>query len=245
MSERKVLGIILARGGSKGIPRKNIKLLCGRPLITYTIDAALKAGTIDRLVVSTDDAEIADIAREAGAEVPFLRPAEYATDRSSCIQAIHHAMDFLLQNEGYFPDVIAFLPPTSPLRTSEQIDDAVRLLWSSGFDSVVTIYPTHDHPYDIYTLGKDKQLVEIMRSSNKAVCRQDLPEYYAYTQAIILSLSKYIRKCTISDLEFNLQSLAGLTIDRESAWDIDTPSDFFIAESLMVERIKKTEGPKD
>ena len=240
MNQKSVLGIIPARGGSKGVPRKNIRPLCGRPLITYTVEAALKTNSLDRVIVSTDDEEIADIARENGAEVPFLRPREYATDRASCILLIHHALNRVSENEQYIPDAIAFLPPTSPLRTAEQIDDTVGLLWKSGLDSAVTICPVQNHPYYIYSLDKDNKLTELVKAKNKALCRQELPVYYTHSQSVIASLTSYIKRCTTLDLEFNLCSVAGLQIDCESALDIDTLTDFLVAEAIMNQGLTKS-----
>ena len=115
MTQKKVLGLIPARGGSKGVLRKNIRPLCKRPLIDYTVKVALEAGSLDRIIVSTDDVEIAKVVERGGAQVPFLRPAEYATDTSSTISVIHHALDWLKKHEAYSPDAVALLSPTCPL----------------------------------------------------------------------------------------------------------------------------------
>ncbi|MCG8685357.1 MAG: acylneuraminate cytidylyltransferase family protein, partial [Desulfobacterales bacterium] len=192
---KKVLGLIPARGGSKGIPRKNIRLLNGKPLLNYTVEAALKAASLDRVIVSTDDDEIAQVALKAGAEVPFMRPAEYATDTASSISVIKHALKWLKKNEGYRPDAVAFLAPTSPLRTTGQIDGTVDLLWNSKLDSAITICPVQDHPYFVYSLNEKGELIELIDIPDKPLRRQDLPDYYTESQSVIVSLTSYIDKC--------------------------------------------------
>ena len=123
-----VLAIIPARGGSKGVPRKNIKNLCGKPLITWTIEEALKSKYIDRLVVSTEDEEIAEISRKHGAEIPFLRPIELAKDDTPGIEPLLHCIYWLKNNENYSPDYVCTLQCTSPFRNSKHIDEALELL---------------------------------------------------------------------------------------------------------------------
>ncbi|MDY6974325.1 MAG: acylneuraminate cytidylyltransferase family protein [Thermodesulfobacteriota bacterium] len=237
MDQKTVLGLIPARGGSKGILRKNIRALCGRPLLTYTVEAALKAQSLDRVIVSTDDSEIAHIAAAAGAETPFFRPPEYSTDTATCILAIKHAIAWLEDNENYHPDAVAFLPPTSPLRTAEQIDGTVNLLWSSGMDSAVTVCPVQDHPYYVYSIDDNLLLNELIAVHNKPKRRQELPVYYAQSQSVMVSLTSYLTICGDSDLERNPYSSAGFVIDRESAFDVDTPIDFVILEAIMRQRM--------
>jgi N-acylneuraminate cytidylyltransferase len=124
----RTLGLIPARGGSKGIARKNLTCLAGRPLIAHTIESAKKASSLDRVIVSTDDEEIAAVARSFGAEVPFMRPAELAEDATPDLPVFVHALEWLQQHEGYTPAFVAHLRPTSPLRTAQHIDEAVSLL---------------------------------------------------------------------------------------------------------------------
>src|SRR3989344_1993183 len=120
-----ILGIITARGGSKGIPRKNIKDLCGKPLIAYTIEAAKDSGVFSRLIISTDDQEIADVAKQYGAELPFMRPAELAQDATPHVPVLQHAVSWLRDNEHFFPDYVMILQPTSPMRQDFHIKEAV------------------------------------------------------------------------------------------------------------------------
>jgi len=239
MKQKTVMGLIPARGGSKGLPRKNIRLLWGRPLIEYTIEAALKANSLDRIIVSTDDPEIASIAERAGAEVPFLRPADYATDMASSISVVHHAIQWLEENDLYHPNAIAFLSPTCPLRTSNQIDAAIDLLWNSKLDSAVTVFPVPHHPYFIYGLSENNQLYELITMPDKPLRRQELPPYYAHSQSIMISLTSYIKMCDHKAAFLNFSSAAGLTIDYQSALDIDTLTDFMVADTFMKSRMEK------
>ncbi|APG27354.1 hypothetical protein A7E78_05545 [Syntrophotalea acetylenivorans] len=232
-----VLGIIPARGGSKGVPRKNIRPLVGRPLIAHTIDKAFQSNSLDRVLVSTDDAEIAAAARHCGAEVPFLRPAEFATDTASSLSVIRHAINWLAINEQYHPDAVAILPPTSPLRTVEHIDQTVGLLWSSGLDSAVTVIPVQDHPYFIFSRSARGQMEELIHLPEKPLRRQELPEFFTHSQSVIVSRTEYLKRCEDKDAIFNFRSMAGYPVDQESAMDIDTLNDFAIAEARLAQRL--------
>ena len=144
----RVLGIITARGGSKGVPGKNLKLLAGKPLLAYTIEAARASLVLDRVILSTEDEAIAAAARELGCEVPFIRPAELSRDDTPHLPVIQHASAWMQNQGNYQSDVVMVLQPTSPLRTATDITNAIALLESSGADSVlsVTEVPAHNHP---------------------------------------------------------------------------------------------------
>jgi len=228
-----VLGLIPARGGSKGIPRKNLLWLAGRPLLGYTIEAALGARTLKRVIVSTDDAEIAGVAKQCGAEVPFLRPPEYATDTASSISVIHHALSWLERNEGYRPRGVALLAPTCPLRGAAQIDGTVELWRASGLDSAVTVYPFEKNPYAVYTRQPDGRLVEVFEMARRPQRRQDLPPYFTHSQAVMVSSADYLASVDDSAPVVHWGSSVGFEIDRVSGFDIDAPTDLLIAEALM------------
>ena len=149
----KTLGLITARGGSKGIPRKNVRMLAGKPLIAWTIEAALHAGVLDAVVVSTDDEEIAAVAREAGAEVPFIRPPELAKDSTPGLDPVLHALDAL---PSY--DAVLLLQPTSPLRSPDDIRACLRLAAESVAASVVSVCEPQAHPFWTYRLLEDGRL---------------------------------------------------------------------------------------
>jgi len=144
-----ILAIIPARGGSKGIPRKNLFPCAGRPLLAWTCDAALGSRRVTRAVLSTDDAEIAQVGRSAGLDVPFMRPAELAGDRTPCLSVVTHALEALRAAEGYRPDAVVLLQPTAPLRTAAHVDDALDALLAGGCDSVVSVaeIPRHFSPH--------------------------------------------------------------------------------------------------
>ena len=142
----KVLAIIPARSGSKGIHLKNIKKLNKKPLVQYTIDVAKKCKMIDRIIVSTDDKKISDICKKLGAEVPFLRPKEISEDLSPMEKVVSHTVNFL-ENESYFPDIIVLLQPTSPFRSHKEIDRAIRIFSKSKATSLVEVKKTDNHPY--------------------------------------------------------------------------------------------------
>lgn len=157
MTDMKVLAIIPARGGSKRFPGKNLHPLMGKPLIAHPIDAAKKARLVERVVVSTDSQEIADAARRAGAEVPFLRPAELAGDRSSVIDAIIYTVEELARRDGYAPDYTVVLQPTTPIIGGGQIDNGIGLVVRHGADSAVAVAEvnTINHPYNIRAIRED------------------------------------------------------------------------------------------
>ncbi|TLN21545.1 acylneuraminate cytidylyltransferase family protein, partial [bacterium] len=161
-----VLAIIPARGGSKGIPRKNIREFGGYPLIAYSIAASLQAETVTRVIVSTDDEEIAAVARAWGAETPFLRPAEFAQDNTLDLPVFQHVLRWLAENEGYHPDVVVQLRPTSPVRPVGLVDEAVRcLLDHPEADSVRGVVPAGQNPHKMWRIdpesGRMKNLIDV------------------------------------------------------------------------------------
>jgi len=222
------LAIVLARGNSKGIPRKNVTLIGGKPLIQYTIAAAREAASVDRIVVSTDSDEIAEVALAAGAEVPFRRPAELSGDAAPSIDGILHAVSWF-EIAGYAPDAVVLLQPTSPFRTSTDIDDAVALMIDRGADSVVSVSPAIDHPLWTKTVRADGTLEEYVKGDTIPSRRQDLPPAYVLNGAIYLSSTvELIRTrslCRPSSLAY--------VMPIERSIDIDTPWDLHIADLIM------------
>jgi CMP-N,N'-diacetyllegionaminic acid synthase len=184
----RVLGIITARGGSKGIPGKNLKMLGGRPLLDYTIDAANDT-PLDRLILSTEDKKIADLARSLGCEVPFMRPAELARDETPHLPVIQHAAKWLLEHEGYQADVVLTLQPTSPLRSSADIAAALRMLELSGADSVVSVSEVSAHAHPMRMLRVDDSGHAVLFATGQPVRtrinrRQDLPKAWVMNGAV-------------------------------------------------------------
>ncbi|HOV07468.1 MAG TPA: acylneuraminate cytidylyltransferase family protein, partial [Anaerolineaceae bacterium] len=179
-----VLAIIPARGGSKGIPRKNINLFAGYPLISYSITAALQSNSVTRVIVSTDDEEIAAIARQWGAETPFLRPAELAQDNTTDLPVFQHALRWLKENENYTPDLVIHLRPTSPIRPRQCVDDAVHILLEHPeADSVRGVVLSGQNPFKMWRLhGKENKLIPLLTVEGIAepynAPRQSLPPTY-------------------------------------------------------------------
>ncbi|HTX78216.1 MAG TPA: acylneuraminate cytidylyltransferase [Longilinea sp.] len=231
-----VLAIVPARGGSKGIPRKNIRSFAGYPLVAYSIVAGLRAETVTRVIVSTDDEEIADVARRFGADVPFLRPAELAQDNSLDLPLFQHALTWLAEHEDYHPEVVVQLRPTSPIRPRTCVDDAVKLLLSHPeADSVRGVVPAGQNPHKMWRIdtvsGQMHNLltVEGVKEPYNAP-RQILPQIYWQTGHI-----DAIRPATI--LKKNTMSgdvILPVMIDPRYTVDIDNPSDWAKAEWLLL-----------
>lgn len=171
-----VLGIIPARGGSKGVPRKNIRPLSGKPLLAYTTEAALSSRRLTKVILTTDDAEIADLGRSYGVEVPFLRPAELARDETPMLPVVQHAVRWLEERGDCF-DAICLLQPTNPFRRSEDIDGCIELLEQSRADAVVTMLPVPDehNPHWVYFQNADGSFRLSTGEASPITRRQDLP----------------------------------------------------------------------
>ena len=232
MSKPEVLALIPARGGSKGIPRKNIRPFAGQPLIAFSIAAGLQAHSVTRVIVTTDDEEIARVAHDCGAETPFLRPPELAQDRTLDLPVFQHALNWLAQHEDYHPDVVVHLRPTTPIRPPDLVDRSVSLLLAHPeADSVRGITPAHQNPFKMWLMdGNDKPIRPLTTvpgiDEPYNSPRQVLPTAYTHTGLIDI-----IRPATI--LELN--SMSGRTIlpilfDPAYDADLDTPQDWKRAE---------------
>lgn len=212
--EKKILAVIPARGGSKGIPKKNITLINGKPLIQYTIDEALQSRYLDDIIVSTDSLEIASISKKLGAQVPYLRPTHLALDHSKSIDTLLHVIEE--QNKlGFQYDYAVLLQPTQPLRKHWHIDQAIEKMISSNQSSLVSISKVKEHPLFIRELKEDGT-VEPLLPNNSTVRRQDFPTYYRVNGAI------YINK--IKELNHNTSlndNTLGFIMDSEYDIDID------------------------
>lgn len=225
MSDRpEILALIPARGGSKGIPRKNVIPIGGKPLISYTIAHAQKSRYITRAVVTTDDAEIAQVARTFGADVPFLRPAEYAQDLSPDIDAFYHALAWLRDNENYVPELVVHLRPTGPLRRVELIDQAIReLLQHPEADSLRSVSPPALTPYKMWRIV-DGYLQPIIRAEgikeSHSMPRQLLPKTYWQNGYVDV-----IRAKTILDRGEMAGEIILPFIVTEPIYELDYPED--------------------
>ena len=223
-----LLALIPARGGSKGIPRKNIRLFCGKPLLQWSIKVALEAPSVNFVVVSTEDIEVADIARACGAEVPFFRPADLATDASPAIATVLHALDQL-------PDVtdVLFLQPTSPLRTTADIEAIVELRRQAGCESAVSLTTSSKHPAWMYTLGVDQRLNSLLKIDN-AYCRQQLEPAYVLNGACYLASRDFL----LREKSFVTGETVGYVMPPDRSIDIDTPFDWQLAEFQMRDHLR-------
>ena len=246
--DMEILAIIPARGGSKSIPRKNLKLLAGKPLMAWTIEESKKSKYLTRIIVSTDDREIAEVAKKYGAEAPFLRPVEIAQDLSTDVEFLSHALNWLKDNENYEPEIILRLPPTSPLRKAEHIDEGIKaLLADPKADAVRPITESPKHPYKMWVLNDSgKYLKPFLPGSFTGLeephnlPRQPFPKVYIHTGAMDV-----MRLHTIRDLKSTSgKNLGYFFMPPEDSVNIDSLVDFEMAEFFMQKRLKQ-EKPKD
>jgi len=226
------LAVIPARGGSKQVPRKNLKLLGGKPLIQWSIEAARASTELDRCIVSTDDEEIADVARSLGADVPFLRPAEFAQDNTPDLPVFQHAIRWLAEHERYRPSMIVHLRPTLPFREPRQIDDVIRLMRESGADCVKSVYREHHHPHKMWKMGDGRlgpyEDTPLWRKLGPDCPRQILePAYWSAGLVDVIRTETVERGSTIGEV------VVPYLVDPEPCVDLDTDHDFIIAEAVL------------
>lgn len=227
-----VLGVTLARGGSKSVPAKNIRPIAGMPLIAYTIREALASLYIDDYIVSTDDARIADVARAYGAEVPFLRPAHLATDTATSGAALHHAVETMEARLGSYYVYVIELMATNPLKTATQIDRAVEMLDETGSDSVVAVTRLLDHhPARIKRIEESGRVVEFCVPEPLEARRQDLtPPAYIRCGSIYAINRDYLMT---TQARYSADNTYALVVPEDESVNIDTEIDFMIAERLI------------
>ena len=235
MSER-VLAVIPARGGSKGVPRKNIRDLCGKPVIAWTIETALAAGDdLHRVIVSTDDPEIAVTAKAFGAEAPFMRPAELATDEAPGLPVIQHAVKFVEEEEGTPVDWVLILQPTAPFRNADDITEALRLAREGGCDSVISVTQVMaEHPILMKKIENDR-LLPYCIEEKEGTRRQDYdPPAYIRNGAIYLTR----RDVLMEDDSIRGEVIRPYVMPEERSYDIDSERDFRLVELVMRERLE-------
>jgi len=224
IDDKKVLAIIPARGGSKGLPRKNIRPLHGLPLVVWTIREAKKSKYIDRLILSSEDEEIISIAEEYGCEVPFVRPQELAEDETTGMDVIFHAME---QVPGY--DLIVLLQPTSPLRTVADIDVCIKICHHRNAPACVTVTKVEKHPLWMYYLRDDDTLTPVITDKNMPQRRQDLPSAFVLNGAVYVGEREFLLR---NKSYFYHETIAHI-MPRERSVDIDSNLDFNLAETLI------------
>lgn len=228
----KILGLVNARGGSKGVPGKNIKPLGGKPLIAWSIAAGLGSKMLSKLVVSTDCEDIAAAARAAGADVPFLRPAALATDTARQIDAVIHAVTFMEAQDGRY-DYLCILQPTCPLRSAADIDGALDLLVSSGADSVITVTEVGGrHPMTLYRKGEAARLLPYVPSDGAGVLRQAFEPVFWRTGGV------YAMKRDVAVERRSLygDDLRGYAVPEERSFNIDSPFDWDLCAAYVDSR---------
>lgn len=225
-----VVAGIFARGGSKGVPRKNVRLLGGKPLIAHAIEAARASALIDRVFVSTDDAEIATVAKAFGAEVPFMRPAELAQDSSPEWAAWQHAIRTLQLSDLVPWDAFVCVPTTSPMRAVEDIDNCIRGLLESDADVAITVRPAERSPYfNMVTLDADRMAHLVIPPDRAMARRQDAPVVYDMTTVAYAAKPSFVLNAG-SMFEGRVTAVL---VPAERALDIDTEFDFAVAEALF------------
>lgn len=224
IEEKKILAVIPARGGSKGVPRKNIRHVAGKPLIAWTIEEAKKSRYIDRLILSSEDEEIISVAREWGGDVPFVRPEELSRDETPGIEPILHAIRTL---PGY--DYVVVLQPTSPMRNVEDIDGCIEMCIKRGASACVSVVEPDKSPYWMFLLDPDDKMFPLIRESEMVLRRQDLLKVYSLNGAV------YVADCSIllSSRVFISEGTVGYVMPKERSLDIDLEVDLVVAACLL------------
>ncbi|MEK7829877.1 MAG: acylneuraminate cytidylyltransferase family protein [Acidobacteriota bacterium] len=232
-----ILGLIPARGGSKGVPRKNIRLLAGKPLLAYTAEAALASSRLTRVILSTDDEEIAEVGRGCGLEVPFLRPAELAEDTTPTLPVVQHAVRFL-EAQGERFDAICLLQPTNPLRQTSDIDGCIDLLESAEANTVFTMLavPAEHNPHWVYFRNADGSLQLSTGEAMPIPRRQNLPPAFHREGSV------YVTRRDVVMIENSLYGarVIGFEIERSRSVNIDNMEDWAKAESLLLKTFSST-----
>jgi len=222
---RTILAIVPARGGSKGVSRKNIKDLAGKPLIAWTIEEARNSRYIDRLIISSDDEEIINVARDWGCEVPFMRPAELARDDTPGIEPVLHAIQTLCEKYDY----VVLLQPTSPMRTAEDIDKCIEKCIKSEAPAVVSVCEAEQHPYWMFILDEKTKMRPIIEPEDKVFRRQDLPCAYSLNGAVYMAETV----CLLENGTFLTRDTVAYIMPAERSIDIDNENDFIYCQWLL------------
>ncbi|MBW9146121.1 acylneuraminate cytidylyltransferase family protein [Clostridium sp. CM027] len=224
---KKFLAIIPARGGSKGIPNKNIMAISGKPLIAYTIESGKKSKYIDELIVSTDSEVIKVIAQQYGAKVPFLRPEELSNDTSKSIDVVIHSIDFYKKNNVSF-DYVILLQPTSPLRTFKHLDESIEKVIESNSTSLVSVCEAYENPVLMRSIENEK-LKEVISFEGTNIRRQDLPAFYIFNGALYINSNDML----VNKKKFVDENTIPYVMNKESSIDIDTMLDARIVEMII------------
>jgi CMP-N-acetylneuraminic acid synthetase len=235
-----IVGAIFARGGSKRVPGKNVRHLGGRPLIGHAIDVGLSSRQISRVVVSTDDEGIAEVAQECGADVPFMRPPELADDQSSEWLAWKHAIETLSKDRDHPPiDVFVCIPTTAPLRVVEDVDTCIDVFLQDDVDVVITVKKAEHNPYyNMVRIGADHLAHQVIESENSVYRREAYPTVYDMTTVAYVARPDFVVDST-NPFEGRVKAVE---IPAERALDIDTELDFLFAEFVLEQRTSNSAG---
>ena len=226
----KLAAFIFARGGSKGLPGKNIIQFGGKPLIAWSIEQALAVQGIERVIVSTDSVEIADIAKRYGADVPFMRPAELSSDESPEWLAWRHALNYVLESSGALPDVMVSIPVTAPLRLPSDIKNCIREYEKNKVDAVISVSDAHRSPYfNMVKINQDGYTELVNPPQSPFVRRQDVPVVYDMTTVCYVLRSEFV----MTHNSIFEGAVKAVHIPAERAIDIDTLLDLQIAQGLL------------
>lgn len=241
---RGVLAVVPARGGSEGIPRKNLRLLAGQPLVSRAIATALASTRVDRVLCSTDDEEIASMARAAGAEVPFLRPPELATATAEDWPVFVHALRWYEEHEGWSPEIVVNLRPTSPLRRPEHVDDAIDLLLRTGADSVKSISPVRHHPHKMWVSHDDgtSMIEPFLKTPFRLERGPDVPRAElepVFNQNGVVDVTR--REVILDQRVMIGARVAGLVTSADESVDLDSAADLIFAEALLAHQAPPAE----
>lgn len=238
MGERalEILGLVPARGGSKGIPGKNLRVVCGRSLVARAVESGLESRLVSRVLLSTDSEAIAGEGRKAGAEVPFMRPEELAKDDTPSLAVVTHALEWLERSEGRLPDILVLLQPTAPLRRGGHVDEALELLISSGARSVVSVarVPGHHHPAWQFSI-RDGALYPFLEGTKVAPRRQDLPPTYTRNGAVYAA---YVKTWLEGGFVYG-PGCVPYVMEPEDSVNVDGPEDLALAEFFLARQGRK------
>ncbi|MCH9644434.1 MAG: acylneuraminate cytidylyltransferase family protein [Gammaproteobacteria bacterium] len=227
------LAVIPARGGSKGLPDKNIKILCGKPLIMWSTDIAKQSKYIDKIIVSTDSQKIADLAGKAGMSVPFIRPKSLAQDESSTFDVLKHACNFYKKNYNKEYDYIVLLEPTSPLRDVEDVDGAIEKLLASKADAIVGVCKVEaQSPEFLIHKDEDGYICGYENKGMKAIRRQDIEDLYYFEGSIYVSKTEKL----LAEETFYHNKTIGFEMPKHKALEIDDIEDFRMIEAILLHR---------
>lgn len=224
-----ILGIIPARGGSKSIPKKNIRLLADKPLIAHTIEVAKECKMLNRTLVSTDSIEIADVATKYGCDVPFIRPKDLSSDDTPMVPVLQHAVSFIEEKDNIHVDVVVLLDPTSPFRRVEDIEACIQKIECENADSVVTVCEVEHNPYFVMMELNGEKLVPLIKSDKVITRRQDSPDVYRLNAAVYAIK----RDVLMNENKIITDNTMAVIMPQELSAHIDHEIDFEFAEFLI------------